>query len=345
MSQRFSLSFEKHLLEFKQPSGTSRGILTHKKCWILKLKDSISGLEGLGECSIIEGLSPDYKTDDQYESKLNELSSKVGFYLENPKQLNAFPSILMGLEMCMFDLVNGGKQIYFPSEFANGNCSIPINGLVWMGDKSFMKSQIETKLREGFSCIKMKVGAIDFEAELELLREIRKSYSKDQIVLRVDANGSFSANDALNKLSALAELELHSIEQPIEVGQTAEMANLCRTSPLPIALDEELIGINELDEKAALLDQIKPQFIILKPSLHGGFSGAQEWIKLAKERGIDWWMTSALESNIGLNAIAQFAGKLNVLQPQGLGTGALFVENFESPLSIVKGRLNYGTES
>jgi len=341
MSSRFSLTYQKHLLEFKKPSGTSRGILTHKKCWILTLKDNVTKLEGTGECSIIEGLSPDYDSDEQYESKLEELRLKIGFYLENPKQLNSFPSILMGMEMCMFDLVNGGKRIYFPSSFTDGNQSIPINGLVWMGDKSFMKEQIETKLEQGYSCIKMKVGAIDFETELDLLREIRKSYTKEQIVLRVDANGSFSPAEALDKLNALAELDIHSIEQPIEVGQLEEMKHLCRTSPVPVALDEELIGINETRDRAELLDKIKPQFIILKPSLHGGFSGSQEWIKLAKERGIDWWMTSALESNIGLNAIAQFAGKLNVQQPQGLGTGALFVENFESPLYIEQGRLFY----
>ncbi len=343
MSSRFALSYKKHLLEFKKPSGTSRGILTHKKCWILTLTDSLTSIQGLGECSIIEGLSPDYNSDEEYEQKLDEVCQKLNYFIENPKQLNAFPSILMGLEMCMFDLVNGGKQIYFPSEFTNGKMSIPINGLVWMGDKSFMKEQIESKLKEGYSCIKMKVGAIDFETELELLREIRKSYSKEQIVLRVDANGSFSPESALPKLTALAELDLHSIEQPIEIGQTEIMHQLCRTSPLPIALDEELIGINETKDRIALLDKIKPQYIILKPSLHGGFSGSQEWIKLATERGIDWWMTSALESNIGLNAIAQFAGKLNVQQPQGLGTGALFIENFESPLFIENGRLFYRT--
>lgn len=341
MSSRFSLTYQKHLLEFKKPSGTSRGILTHKKCWILTLKDNVTNLEGLGECSIIEGLSPDYESDQQYESKLEELSSRIGFYLENPKQLNAFPSILMGLEMCIFDLVNGGKRIYFPSSFTRGALNIPINGLVWMGDKYFMKEQIAAKLEQGYSCIKMKVGAIDFETELDLLREIRKSYGKDQIVLRVDANGSFSPAEALDKLKALAELDIHSIEQPIEVGQTEEMNRLCGISPVPIALDEELIGINETKQRAELLDRIKPQFIILKPSLHGGFSGAQEWIKLAEERNIDWWMTSALESNIGLNAIAQFAGKLNVKQPQGLGTGALFVENFDSPLYIENGSLFY----
>lgn len=341
MSSRFTLTYEKHLLEFKKPSGTSRGILTHKKCWILKLKDNLSGLEGLGECSIIEGLSPDYISDEQYENKLDDVCSKVGFYIENPKQLIAFPSLLMGLEMCMFDLVNGGKQLYFPSDFTSGKWGIPINGLVWMGDKSFMKEQIETKLQQGYSCIKMKVGAIDFETELELLAAIRKSYSKEEIVLRVDANGSFSPAEALEKLRRLAELDIHSIEQPIEVGQYDEMAQLCINSPVPIALDEELIGVNEAKEREVLLDRIKPQFIILKPSLHGGFSGSQEWIRLAEQRNIGWWMTSALESNIGLNAIAQFAGRLQVQQPQGLGTGALFVENFESPLYIENGQLFY----
>lgn len=341
MSTRFHLSFSKHLLEFKQPSGTSRGVLTHKKCWILRLKDELTGDEGLGECSIIEGLSPDYESDEKYEAKLNEVAERLIFFIEHPKQLVDFPSILMGIEMCMFDLVNGGKQIYFPSAFTEGKFDIPINGLVWMGDRFFMEKQIETKLEQGFSCIKMKVGAIDFESELDLLKAIRKKFSKEEIVLRVDANGAFSPEEVLNKLKLLSELNLHSIEQPIKQGQLAEMRQLCSETPLAIALDEELIGVNRLEEKKQLLDAIKPQFIILKPSLHGGFSGSKEWIDLAEKRGIGWWITSALESNIGLNAIAQFAGKLGVTEPQGLGTGALFKENFDVPLHIENGKLIY----
>lgn len=341
MSARFTLSYEKHVLNFKQPSGTSRGILTQKKCWILTLSDEQTGLKGTGEASIIEGLSPDYVNDAQYEEKLNELIGRITYFLEHPKELEEFPSLLMALEMCMFDLINGGNQLYFPSSFTEGKQAIPINGLVWMGSESFMQEQIEAKIAQGFSCIKMKVGAIDFDQELELLLSIRKRYSNNEMVLRVDANGSFAPEDALSKLQQLAELELHSIEQPIAVQQPEAMKTLCAQTPLPIALDEELIGITGKASKAQLLDTVQPQYIILKPSLHGGFSGSREWITLANERNIGWWITSALESNIGLNAIAQFTGHFNVNTPQGLGTGGLFVNNFESPLYIEKGALHY----
>jgi o-succinylbenzoate synthase len=341
MSSRFSLSYSKHTLLFKQPSGTSRGILTEKKCWILELKDEETGLTGKGECSVIEGLSPDFSTDSLYEEKLNDLQQKIDFYIEHPIKLNNFPSILMGLEMCIFDIVNGGRQIYFPSAFTKGEKHIPINGLVWMGDAQFMQDQVNTKLEQGFSCIKMKVGAIDFDQELRILEQIRNRFSADQITLRVDANGSFTPDDVLYKLEQLAQFDLHSIEQPIMAGQRDAMHELCKATPLPIALDEELIGINLRKEKEQLLDEIQPQYIILKPSLHGGFIGSQEWIRLANERNIGWWITSALESNIGLNAIAQFAGILDVKMPQGLGTGGLFVSNFESPLSIEMGELKY----
>ena len=341
MSFRFELSFQKHVLQFKQPSGTSRGVMTEKKCWILTLRDTLSDWKGMGECSVIEGLSPDYQNDRQYEEKLLDLQNRIGYFVENPTKLNDFPSILMGLEMCIFDLINGAKQLYFPSEFVKGTQPIPINGLVWMGDEQFMKDQIDAKLAQGFSCIKMKVGAIDFAQELRLLEQIRNRYSADQIVLRVDANGSFKPEEALSKLGDLAQFELHSIEQPIEVKQWEEMKELCSNTPLPVALDEELIGVTNKQDKAQLLDFIQPQYIILKPSLHGGFIGSQEWIQLAKERNIGWWITSALESNIGLNAIAQFAGMLNVTIPQGLGTGGLYTNNFESPLFIENGKLNY----
>ncbi len=341
MSSRFELSFQKHVLQFKQASGTSRGVMTEKKCWILTLRDQLSDLKGIGECSIIEGLSPDYQNDPQYEEKLIELQSRIGYFIENPTKLNDFPSILMGLEMCIFDLINGSKQLYFPSDFVEGKKLIPINGLVWMGDEQFMKDQIATKLEQGFSCIKMKVGAIEFQQELRLLEQIRSNYSAEQITLRVDANGSFKPSEALSKLNDLATFELHSIEQPIEVKQWHEMKDLCASTPLPIALDEELIGITKNEDKAELLDFIQPQYIILKPSLHGGFVGSKEWIQLSKERNIGWWITSALESNIGLNAIAQFAGMLNVTMPQGLGTGGLFVDNFDSPLFIENGELKY----
>nr|WP_294859580.1 o-succinylbenzoate synthase [uncultured Fluviicola sp.] len=337
---QLSASFEAFTLDFKRPSGTSRGILTQKKAWKLELTNS-DGITGLGECSVISGLSPDYISDDQYESKLTEICRNPARFIENKNLLVDFPSILFGLESAYFDLVNGGKQIYFESAKIAAGFSIPINGLIWMGDSYYMQDQIEEKLDAGFTCIKLKVGAIDFKQELKLLEGIRSRYDASKIVLRVDANGAFKMNDAIWKLDELSKLDLHSIEQPIQAGSWNDMKDLCERTPLPIALDEELIGINESERKMDLLDTIKPQFIILKPSLHGGFSGTSEWIELAEARQIPWWITSALESNIGLNAIAQFTAGYHPILPQGLGTGGLYETNFEAPLKIEKGNLYY----
>ncbi|MDF3027342.1 MAG: Mandelate racemase/muconate lactonizing protein [Fluviicola sp.] len=333
-------SFEAFTLDFKRPSGTSRGILTQKKGWKLELTNS-KGITGLGECSIIPGLSPDYISDKTYEQKLEEVCQNPLHFIENRGLLNSHPSILFGLESAYFDLKNGGKRIYFESAKAPTGFSIPINGLIWMGDESYMQSQIEEKLAAGFTCIKLKVGAIDFKQELKLLEGIRSRYDASQIILRVDANGAFKMDDAGWKLKELSKLDLHSIEQPIKAGSWNDMKDLCQKTPLPIALDEELIGINERERKIDLLETIKPQYIILKPSLHGGFSGTSEWIELAEARQIPWWITSALESNIGLNAIAQFTADFNPVLPQGLGTGGLYETNFETPLRIEKGFLKY----
>jgi o-succinylbenzoate synthase len=333
-------SFEAFTLDFKRPSGTSRGILTQKKGWKLELTNS-EGITGLGECSVIPGLSPDYTSDETYEQKLEEVCQNPVHFIENRTLLSNHPSILFGLESAWSDLKNGGKQIYFESAKASAGFSIPINGLIWMGDESYMQRQIEEKLAAGFTCIKLKVGAIDFKQELKLLEGIRSRYNASQIVLRVDANGAFKMSDAGWKLEELSKLDLHSIEQPIKAGSWNDMKDLCQKTPLPIALDEELIGINEIERKIELLETIKPQYIILKPSLHGGFSGTSEWIELAETRQIPWWITSALESNIGLNAIAQFTAGFNSVLPQGLGTGGLYETNFDVPLRIEKGFLKY----
>lgn len=333
-------SFEAFTLDFKRPSGTSRGVLTQKKGWKLLLSDP-EGITGLGECSVIPGLSPDYVSDEHYEKKLTEVCRNPLLFIGNHALLRDYPSILFGLESAWFDLVNGGRRIYFNS--ANNPCgfTIPINGLIWMGDPGYMQEQIEEKLAGGYSCIKLKVGAIDFRQELKLLEGIRSRYDASKIVLRVDANGAFSMEDALHKLKELAQLELHSIEQPIKAGAWNDMKRLCEQTPLPIALDEELIGINQTEEKIRLLETIRPQYIILKPSLHGGFGGTREWIDLAEQRQMPWWITSALESNIGLNAIAQFTADFHPVLPQGLGTGGLYETNFDAPLKIEKGNLIY----
>ncbi|TSJ41977.1 o-succinylbenzoate synthase [Fluviicola chungangensis] len=333
-------SYEAFTLDFKRPSGTSRGVLTQKKGWKLLLTDP-DGTTGLGECSVIPGLSPDYVSDEQYEQKLAEVCQNPFLFTQNPALLRDYPSILFGLESAWFDLLNGGRQIYFDSAKRPSGFNIPINGLIWMGDPGYMQDQIEEKLDAGFTCIKLKVGAIDFKQELKLLEGIRSRYDASKMILRVDANGAFTMEDVFWKLEELAQLNLHSIEQPIKAGSWNYMKVLCKKTPLPIALDEELIGINETNRKITLLETINPQYIILKPSLHGGFSGTKEWIELADKRKIPWWITSALESNIGLNAIAQFTANYNPTLPQGLGTGGLYETNFDAPLRIEQGNLIY----
>jgi o-succinylbenzoate synthase len=327
-------------LIFKKPSGTSRGILTSKKIWLLKVWNEESPeVFGLGECALFRGLSAEDRPG--YENVLQSLTPNLPPLPELFERLRDFPSILFGLETALADLKNGGKRIIYPSTFSEGKSSIRINGLIWMGTKAEMQKQIQDKIEQGFSCIKLKIGAIDFDAELDLLKNIRQEFDAGTIELRVDANGAFSPADALRKLEALSKLNIHSIEQPIKAGQWQEMAQLCANTPLPIALDEELIGINDLSQKRLLLETIRPQYIILKPSLHGGFAGSEEWIKLANEQHIDWWATSALESNIGLNAIAQWCATQKNEMPQGLGTGQLYTNNFESPLSLTGENLFY----
>lgn len=331
-------TYQKYNLNFKQPSGTSRGVLRTKETWFLLLSDGEK--QGIGECGLFRGLSVDDRPD--YEEKLQWICKNIHLELAIVlKELSAFPSIQFGLEQAFLSLKSNHKFELFPSEFTKGNTSIPINGLVWMGTKAFMKTQIKEKIKAGFTCIKMKIGAIDFETELDLLSSIRKEFLASDIELRVDANGAFHPKEALKKLQQLSHLELHSIEQPIKQGQFEEMAKLCEQTPLPIALDEELIGIFSSEEKKELLRTIQPQYIILKPSLIGGFGGSNEWIRLAEQQQIKWWITSALESNIGLNAIAQYTFGLGNKMPQGLGTGSLFTNNFESPLQVKKGTLRY----
>ena len=333
-------TYKKHVLEFKRPSGTSRGILKTKETWFIIIEEQ--GKRGVGECGILRTLS--YDDVPEYEEKLKWTCENIHLGLSVLwTNLLAFPSIQFGVEQAFLSLNNTTPFELFPSEFSKGNDSIPINGLVWMGEEEFMKQQIQEKLRQGFSCIKMKIGAIDFETELKLLKSIRKEYSKSDIELRVDANGAFSPENALEKLKVLSELDLHSIEQPIKQQQINEMARLCKESPLAIALDEELIGVFDVTKKKNIIQTIQPQYIILKPSLVGGFKGSNEWISIAKENNIDYWITSALESNVGLNAISQWTYTLGSKMPQGLGTGGLYTNNIDSPLEVENGKLHYNT--
>ena len=334
-------TYHKYILDFKRPSGTSRGVMTEKETWFIVLEKD--GKKGIGECGILRGLSIDDRPD--YEEKLRWTCDNIHLGKDHLwEALIEFPSIQFGVEMAFQSLVSETPFLLFPSDFTNGTKSILINGLVWMGEEAFMKQQIEEKLADGFTCIKLKIGAIDFDKELQLLRFIREHFTPEQVEIRVDANGAFDSDLALDKLIQLTEFKLHSIEQPIQKNHTDRMAELCKTTPFPIALDEELIGVFTLAEKEALLTKIKPQYIILKPSFVGGFRGTQEWISLAKKHKIGWWITSALESNIGLNAIAQWTFLQHNLMPQGLGTGALYTNNFDCPLTVFQGQLWYKKE-
>lgn len=312
-----------------------------KETWFIVLQHD--GKKGIGECGILRTLSVDDRPD--YEEKLQWACANIHLG-ENVlwEALIEFPSIQFGVEMAFRSLASETPFLLFPSAFTSTQKSIPINGLVWMGEPSFMKEQIEEKLVQGFKCIKLKIGAIDFEKELALLEFIRQNYDAEIIEIRVDANGGFTSEEALGKINQLSEFELHSIEQPIQKKNTDRMSELCKNTPIPIALDEELIGVFSYEEKEALLQKIKPQYIILKPSLIGGFRGSKEWISLAEKYNIGWWITSALESNIGLNAIAQWTFLQQNPMPQGLGTGALYTNNFDSPLEVLNGELWYQGE-
>lgn len=323
---------EKITLNFKRPAGTSRGVLKTKNSWIISMWDEDQPeVLGKGEASIIENLSPEWS--DQYEANIHQQCKEYGKY--EGDVYDKIPSLRFAFEAALLDLKNGGKQCYFDNDFYQGNKGIRINGLIWMGKKDFMFEQIKKKLDAGFSCLKLKIGAIQFTDELDLLEFIRKKFSPDTLEIRVDANGAFDPENAMDQLQSLSRFDLHSIEQPIAAGQWDEMRQLCENTPLPIALDEELIGVSKLNDQQSLIETINPQYIILKPSLLGGFAASDNWIRQAERNKIGWWITSALESNVGLNAIAQYTASKNNPMPQGLGTGQLFENNTDSTLKIV----------
>ena len=318
-----------YTLNFKRPSGTSRGVLNTKETYFIEVFEDDK--KGIGECALFRGLS--FDDDDDYEAALEWTCRNINLSIDDLREeLVNHPSIIFGVEQALLNLQHQ-NEFYFPSEFTEGKDSIKINGLIWMGTSDYMKEQLEEKLSKGFSCIKLKIG-VDWNAEKQILKSLREQFPKDKIELRVDANGGFSPAEAKKVLEELAELDIHSIEQPIQAGNWKAMAELCHSTPTPIALDEELIGVLNFESKKDLLREINPQYIILKPSLIGGFSGADEWIDLAEKQNIGWWITSALESNIGLNAIAQYTYTKNSPMPQGLGTGGLFTNNFETSLYL-----------
>lgn len=335
----YQVKLSSRTLHFIQPAGTSRGVYTTRQSYYVTLSDdNVPGIVGIGECATLPDLSCDAMPPKEYERILKSFCDDLCQSGKIDKEaMRPYPSMLFGLETAKRQLDNGGGIDLFNTPFGRGEEGITINGLIWMGTFDEMFQRLEAKLKAGFHCVKLKIGAINFEKELRLIQHIRQHFSRKEVELRVDANGGFTPDNAMQRLEALAKYDIHSIEQPIRQHQWKEMARLCKNSPLPIALDEELIGVNDLTEKNQLLDTIQPQYIILKPSLHGGISGTREWIKLAKERGIGSWITSALESNIGLNAIAQLTADIygpHITMAQGLGTGQLFSDNIPMPLEI-----------
>lgn len=323
-------TFKKYRLNFKQAAGTSRGVYLSRDIWFLFITDGEK--TGIGECAPLPELSID--NINKIDNKLLQVSEQIDYFVHLPVQLREWPSIQFAIEMAILDLKNGANKIIFPSDFSNGQKGIKTNGLIWMGKKDEMKLQIKEKLKQGFKCIKMKIGALDFDTEFEVLQNIRKEYSENVLCIRVDANGAYNYKNALEKMKRLSDLKIHSIEQPIEAGNWDEMAKLCHNSPLPVALDEELIGITATNDRLKLIETIKPEYLILKPSLLGGFASCDKWISIAETTNTGWWATSALESNIGLNAIAQWTFTKSPKIEQGLGTGQLYTNNFDSPLEI-----------
>lgn len=317
--------WRRYRLEFTFTAITSRESLRHKDTYFIRLTDpERPGIYGFGEAALFRGLSCDDRPG--YEEMLDEVCLNPDRYAADLSLLDDWPSIKMGFETAIADLASGGRMM----PFSRTSWHIRINGLIWMGDRSTMTRRVDSKLGEGFGCIKIKIGGIDFNDELELLSYLRSKAPDVQI--RLDANGAFSAENVMKRLEALSVFGIHSIEQPVRPGQYELMARVCRESPIPVALDEELIGLNIRTEKEKMLDAIRPAYVILKPTLCGGFSGADEWIRLAREREIGWWATSALESNIGLNAIGSWLATKEIDMPQGLGTGQLYHNNIPSPL-------------
>ena len=341
-------TYQPYTLVFKFDAGTSRGVLKEKKTWFVAIRNA-AGATGIGECGPLKGLSIDDREDFEIhlantcrQFEKIDVPSSEGEVLKVVEELipKNFPSIRFGFESALLDLLNNGNRVIFNNTFLNGQL-IPINGLVWMGSKEFMLEQIDKKIAEGYRCIKIKIGAIEFEKECEVLGYIRSKFDESELIIRVDANGAFDFDEAKIKMNRLADYQIHSIEQPIKSGQWEAMKKLVMEEIIPVALDEELIGVHSREEKSRLLDTIMPPFIILKPTLHGGIRSTMEWIELAEERRIGWWITSALESNIGLNAIAQLTAQHPVILPQGLGTGQLYTNNIDSPLEIENGYLKY----
>lgn len=337
----FTAAYMKHTLVFKKPAGTSRGVLRTKETYFVRLarRDEPAAF-GLGECGPLPGLSPDDRPD--FEARLARLCRQIN-QGQPPEALDlaGFPALAFGLETARLDLQGGGRRLLFDTAFSRGQAVLPIHGLIWMDSRQEMLQQARQKVARGFTCLKLKVGALDFQEECALLADIRRAFPAPEVELRLDANGAFQPGAALAHLEALARFDVHFLEQPLKPGQTSALAELCAASPIPIALDEELIGLTARADKEALLAAVRPQHLVLKPTLLGGLAAAREWIDLAEAMGIGWWINSALESNVGLNALCQWTSSLNPAAPQGLGTGRLYANNFPSPIELAPGGLAY----
>jgi o-succinylbenzoate synthase len=347
-------SVHPYVFKFSFAARTSRGPMTEKTSWFIRLwDDSKPEVYGLGECGPLPGLSKKHGVEFEtvlaeeiksFEAKKLSLPSardvaSLRDFFQTNRISREYPSIIFGLETALLDLMNGGQRIIFKNKFTE-KTPVPINGLVWMGGLDFMLQQVEIKIRDGYKCVKLKVGGLDFEKECDVLQYIRRKYFRDNVEIRLDANGAFRKEDALDKINSLKRFNVHSIEQPIKPG-LPEMEEICAKSPIPVAFDEELIGVQSIEEKEKLLMKMKPKYIILKPTMHGGLMGCDEWISIAEKNNIGWWITSSLESNVGLNAIAQFTSQYSTSLYHGLGTGQIYDNNFPSPLSAEKGLLHY----
>lgn len=332
MAKKYTCEIIPYQLKFKQEVQTSRSKMNLRPIWTIKIQDNF-GRDGFGEIAPLEGLSRELNLD--FEKKLSEVSENISYYIEHKEELLSYPSIVFGIESAWLSYKHR-DFIFYNTPFTQSTTAIPINALVWMGDFNYMKQQVDDILKKEVSCIKLKIGGIDFSDEIKLLEYIRKFRSKDTLEIRLDANGAFDPNMALGNLNLLSEFHIHSIEQPIKPNQETIFAQIIEKSPIPIALDEELIGKNTYKDKLHLLETLQPQFIVLKPSLHGGFLGSEEWIFIANNLKINWWITSALESNLGLNAIAQWCSRYDRCyeMAQGLGTGGLYENNFPTHLHI-----------
>jgi o-succinylbenzoate synthase len=345
----FTSEFYKRTFHFDFDARTSRGQMRERHSWFLKVKNNLTNAEGVGEAAPLPGLSSE--THDEVEEQLGDIIQKINSGILVVQEVgtleqvqNVFPqalssSVRCALETALLDMCRGGRKTIFDNAFSRGEAGIPTNGLIWIGGMDSMLQQVSIKIHDGFRTLKIKIGSLDFEKEIDILQYIKRKYFRENIVIRLDANGAFKPNDAMYKLGELSKWGIHSIEQPIMAGQHEFMAELCQKSPIPIALDEELIGVGTREKRIELLENVKPQYLILKPSLLGGFYSCQQWIDLAEGRGIGWWITSALESSIGLNAVAQFTAQYPVTIPQGLGTGQIYSDNIVSPLEINKGEL------